>query len=223
MKRVLAIFLILISVLSFFITYLLIDKEERERMENVEKDIAREFRIPDDPELADPEEIYPLMAKVARESGVNLFRTSIYYNEKDQVEIQKYLLLNGETRFFNTFYLKIGRVFTAEETQHGDQFLSTVETGESNQIGTLADFAGNDRIWIRPLKAAYTYLSVGGIYFVETIEEKEFDAFIELLVKKVNARYPEISPGPYSDKDFKVLDHSSFGGLMGSGQVHFVV
>lgn len=216
MKRVLAIFLILISVISFFITYLLKDKEERERMENVEKDIAREFRIPDDPELADPEEIYPLMAKVARESGVNLFRTSIYYNEKDQVEIQKYLLLNVETRFFDTFYLKIGRVFTAEETQHGDQFLSTVETGESNQIGTLADFAGNDRIWIRPLKAAYTHLSVGGIYFVETIEEKEFDAFIELLVKKVNARYPEISPGPYSDKDFKVLDHSSFGGLMGS-------
>ncbi len=213
MKKGLAIFLIIVSALSFFITYLLTDKEERERMEKVEEEIAREFQIPGDPEMAEPEEIYPLLVDVARESGVNVFRTTIYYNENDQVEIMKYVLLTGETRFFDAFRLESGRLLTAEETQHGDQFLATVETGERSQIGTLADFAGNDLIWIRSLKTAYNNLPVGGRYFAETNNVKAFDAFIELLAAKVNARYPESSPGPFTAKDFMTPDNSSHGGL----------
>lgn len=79
-------------------------------MEKAGEGIGKPFVIPNDLLLADPEEMYPLLCEAADESKVNIFRTNINYKTDDQVEILKYVLLTGDTRFFDAFRLKSGRL-----------------------------------------------------------------------------------------------------------------
>lgn len=210
-----AIFLILASVFSFAITYTQTDKEELEKMEKAGESIAKPFVIPNDLLLADPEEMYPLLCEAANESKVNIFRTNIHYNTNDQVEILKYVLLTGETHFFDAFRLKSGRLLTAKDTQQGSAFMSTVDTGDHNQIGIVRDFGNTDLVTIKPLKAAYEHLPVNGQYFAEASDNQTYDAFIKSFVTKVNRHYQKYLPVPYSPEDFR--NPNSSGGVSGVG------
>lgn len=211
LKKTLAVLLILASMFAFFAVYKLTDEKEHERMGKAEEGISWEFAIPDNPLLTHPEEVYPLLSAAARESGVNVFRTSVHYDTADSAEILKYVLLTGNTRFFDAFRLKSGRSLTPKDTRLGDYFLSSVESKNPKQIGTIGDFADNDRISVRPLKASYDYLPVGGQYFVETTDEKGPDLFIERFVAKLNAHHQELSPAPFTAKDFQTPNNSAVG------------
>jgi len=131
-------------------------------MERAGEDIARQFYIPDTLLLADPDEMYLLLYEAANESGVNIFRKNIHYKLDDQVEVLKYVLLTADTHFFDIFRIKCGRFLTAKDTQQDNSFISTVDTGNHNQVGTVKDFGGNNIIMIKPLKTAYEYLPVYG-------------------------------------------------------------
>ena len=205
MKKILAVFLVLASVFSFSIAYNQTDKEELEKMENVEEGIAKQFEIPNDLLLADSDELYPLLCEAANVYKVNIFRTNIHYNADDQEEMLKYVLLTGDTHFFDAFRLKSGRFLTAKDTQHGNSFISTVDTGDPNQIGIVMDFGGNNLITIKPLKTAYEHLPVDGQYYVEASDDKAFDSFLKGFVAKVNEQYQQYL---YTPKDFQKQNNS---------------
>lgn len=204
MKKILAAFLVLASVFSFALVYNQTDKEELERMEKAGEGIARQFYIPSSLLLAGPDEMYPLLCETAYEFRANIFRTSIHYKTDDYVEILKYVLLTADTYFFDAFRIKSGRFLTAEDTQQDNFFISSVDTGEHNQVGTVRDFGGNNIIMIKPLKTAYEYLPVYGQYFVEAPGgEKIFDAFLKSFVAKVNKKYQEYLKAPFTPEDFQ--------------------
>jgi len=216
LKKILTIFLILASVLSFFIAYNQTDKEELKKMEKAEEGIARQFWIPNNLLLADPDEMYPLLCEAANESGVNIFRTNIHYNTDDQAEILKYILLTSDTSFFDSFRLKSGRFLTAKDTQQDSSFISTVDTGGHNQIGIVRDFGGNNIIMIKPLKVAYEYLPVDGQYFAEASDEKAFNTFLKGFVAKVNKQYQKYLEAPLTPEYFQKANNSGGEGEAGS-------
>ncbi len=174
---------------------------------------ARPFWIPKDPRLANPDEMYPILQEVANESRVNLFRTNIHYKEDDRAEILKYILLTDNTHFFDVFRLKSGRLLTAKDTQQGNSFLSTVDTGDHNQVGIVRDFGANNLITIKPLKAAYESLPVDGQYFVESAGNRAYDTFFKSFVAKVNERFHS----SYTTDDFVKNTNDSGGGAVESG------
>jgi putative ABC transport system permease protein len=221
LKKILAIFLVLASVFSFAIAYNQTDKEEVNKMEKAGEGIARQFWIPDDPLLSGPDEMYPLLSEAANESRVNIFRTNIHYRADNRAEILKYVLLTGNTHFFDAFRLKSGRLLTVKDTQQGNSFLSTVNTGDHNQIGIVRDFGGNNLITIKPLKAAYEYVPVAGQYFVEASDNQTFDTFIKSFVAKVNEHYQKYLKVPYNPENFIKHLNNSGAAEVGSGTDFF--
>lgn len=215
MKKILVIFLIISSVCSFVISYYQTDKVELDKMEKAEQGIAKQFVIPNDNLLSDPDEIYPLMYEAAKETDVNIFRSSINYRKDDQIEILKYVLLVSDTHFFDGFRLNSGSLLTMKDTQQGDAFMSTVNTGDQKQIGIVKDFGSNDLITIKPLKASYEHLPVFGQYFVETAKETEFNAFINNFINKINEHFKkELKGSLYTSEDFT----KNLSGIGGSSE-----
>jgi len=202
-RKILILFILLTSVFSFATVYYQIDEEEIEKINTLENAIARQFVIPRDALLTNPETMYFLICQAAAESDVNIFRRSLVYKEDDQVEILKYLLLTRDTRFFDSLRLKNGRFFEPEETQYNGSFISTINTGEQTQIGVLSDFGGNHLITLRPLKSSYERFSVEGPYFVEAANDADVQKFIHTLVDSINEYYkPYLRESNFSYKDF---------------------
>ncbi|MEH7200586.1 hypothetical protein, partial [Priestia megaterium] len=67
MKKFLVLFFALVSIFSFLITYTQIEHTQIENMENIEKNIAREFTIPKNMVTATPETLYPMLLETAKE------------------------------------------------------------------------------------------------------------------------------------------------------------
>ncbi|MGK0469493.1 bacteriocin-associated protein, partial [Clostridium sp.] len=186
MKKIIVIFLIFLSSFSFIIAYNKTDKEEINNIENVEKGIAKQFVIPNDSIISSPEALYPILFETANECKVNIFRTNISYMSNDKVKITKYILLIKNTSFYDVFRLKNGRLLNEKDTQKTNLFMSTSNTHDKNQIGTIKDFGNNNMVMVKPLNTSYESLPVNGQYFAEVSDEKAFNAFIKIFVGKVN-------------------------------------
>ncbi len=209
MKKILAFLLILASVFSFVTTYNQIDQEELKTVTEVEEGLAKRFEIPYGFHPAVPDELYPLLYETALEYEVNIFRTNIHELEGAQPEMLKYILLTGDTHFFHDFRLKSGSFLTAQDTQQGDAFLSSADTGENSQRGIIRDFGGNNLLAIKPLKAAYEYLPVYGQYYVEVADNKAFEVFLEGFAAKVNEFHKKCGTNiSYSPEIFQQQNHS---------------
>lgn len=198
MKKIIVIFLIILSVFSFAIAYNQTAKEENNNIQNIENNIAKQFVIPNDTILSTPEEIYPILYETANECKVNIFRTNINYTADDKAEIIKYVLLTKDTAFFDTFRLRSGRFLNEKDIKQDRYFMSTLNTNDKNQIGVIKNFGNNNLVLVKPLKTSYENLPVYGKYFVEVSNEKAFNIFINALVTKVNKNFKT----SYSLKDF---------------------
>lgn len=204
MKKIVVVFLIMASVLSFYISFRQTDIEEIRTIEGIEENIAQRFVIPDDPMLANPDELYPLLFEAARDLKINIFRPSINSRPDNNVEIIKYVLLTGDTYFFDHFKLKSGHFLTATETQQENYFLSTAKTQDDKQIGVIQDFGGNHLITIKSLRASYQYLRVAGPYSAEVPDDKALGRFLESFVQKLNTYYKKYNNQiSYNPEDFK--------------------
>ncbi|MDQ0176113.1 DUF1430 domain-containing protein [Bacillus chungangensis] len=208
MKKIVILFLILASLCSFYMTFQQTDHTEFEKIDNLEKQIAYKFTIPNHLLLADPEEIYPFLVEIAKAYKVNIFRPSLHHKEDQTVEIVKYILLTNDTTFFHHIKLKSGQVLSAEETQEGEHFLTTKNTHQKLQKGQIQSFRGKHLITIHPLKKSYDYLPVDGHYFVEASNEQTFNDFIATFADKINQYYAEYG-ADYTRDDFVVDDHQS--------------
>jgi len=217
LKKIIAIFLILASAFSFAIAYIQTDNNELKKVEKAGEGIAKRFVIPADSLLSGPEETYPILEDTAVEFNVNIFRTNVSYRTNDQPEVIKYVLLTGDTRFFEAFRLKSGGLLTAEDTRQGNLFLSTANTGEYDQKGVISVFGGNHLITIKPMQNAYEYFPVYGRYYAEVTDDRAFEAFIKGLADNLNEYYQKYNP-PYlfTAEDF-IIDDSSAGASASAG------
>lgn len=186
-------------------------------MEKIEESIAKQFVIPNDILLSDPDEIYPLMYETAKESNVNIFRPTINFKENNQIEILKYVLLVKDTHIYDAFRLKSGRLLDKKDMQQGEGFISTINTGDPEQVGILKDFGSNDLITIKSLKTSYEHLPVFGRYFVETTNETEFNAFMKVFIDKLNDHFKKEISLPYTSENFaKSLNNNGETSEIGS-------
>lgn len=133
--------------------------------------------------------MYPLLRKAADKAQVNLFRAGRYYRPDEQIEMIKYLLLTGETRFFDHVELARGRILRTEETQDSRLFLSSIETKDKKQVGQIHYFDPEQRITIQALQASYDYLPVHGRYFAEAKDDKQFQLFLKTLSDEMNTHF----------------------------------
>ncbi|QKG84707.1 DUF1430 domain-containing protein [Kroppenstedtia pulmonis] len=186
MKKIVLIALIISFTFSLSVSYQIIKNDEMEKLATLEKEFATPFYIPEYKGLIDSKEVYPLLQKAATQTQVNLFRAGRHFRPDEKLEMIKYLLLTGETRFYDHIQLAKGRMLKAEETQNSKLFLSSIQTKNKNQVGRIHYFDPEQRVSIRPLEASYDYLPIHGRYFAEAKNNTQFQRFLETWSKEVN-------------------------------------
>ena len=94
MRKIINIFICIVSILSFIVSFKSFDVDESNRVANIENEIGEAFYIPDDITLSNPEEVYLLLESISKELNVNIFRQSITSDENGNLETRKYLLIS---------------------------------------------------------------------------------------------------------------------------------
>ncbi|MED4570686.1 DUF1430 domain-containing protein [Brevibacillus agri] len=202
MKRTLSGLLIFIFAVSFLLAYNQAYRTELEQMERAGEGDSAPFRIPNYASFASPTEMYPILLDAAVKAKVNIFRTNIDYGVDDEVRIHKYVLLTNSTAFFDSFRLKSGRFLTAQDTQQGNSYLSTVDSEDQEQRGTIKMFGSHRLIEIKPLRSAYKHLPVEGQYFIEGSDE-QYQQFVDHVINKIVANKLVDQGTRLTPEDFK--------------------
>ena len=193
MRKIINIFICIVSILSFIVSFNSFDVDESNRVANIENEIGEAFYIPDDITLSNPEEVYLLLESISKELNVNIFRQSITSDENGNLETRKYLLISSQTNFWNHF-----KIDNSKLNLDVNEFLSTKNTNDKNQIEIIDEFGNNDIIYIGNLKNSYQISMVQGLYFVELPNELNFDVFITRLIEEINDKLN----GDFSYEDF---------------------
>ncbi|MGG2108001.1 DUF1430 domain-containing protein [Lysinibacillus pakistanensis] len=194
MKKLIILFLCLLSVFSYYISYK--QFENAEWGKNMDADSFSDFSFlieDNDLGLSDPEVVYPIILKTAKELGVNIFRDVIFYSEGNSVETTRYVLLTTDTQLFHSLPLIKGRYLSFSETQQAeDYYLSSKEKNDQHQIGTVKVFGNHNLMNIKPLIMSYHQIPVAGEYHVESIKPMQATVFYEALATNFNeAFHPE--------------------------------
>jgi putative ABC transport system permease protein len=208
LKKILSSLLLFLFAVSFLLAFDQAYRDELDQLEKAGEEISKPFTIPNYANFASPDEMYPILLEAALETKVNLFRTHIDYSEDDEVRIHKYVLLTDNTRLFDSFRLKSGRFLTAEDTQQGNSFLSTAESGDKDQVGRIKSFGTHTLFEMKPLRFAYKHLPVEGRYFVEASEE-QYQEFVERIINKIMAAKLVDQGTLLTPEDFKGQSNNS--------------
>lgn len=174
-------------------------------MQSLDPEINQDFWIPDSLIFSNPdswETIYPLLHKVAKETQINLFRTSLGYSLEGKAEIIQFVLLTRNTSFFNHYSLRNGRFLTPADAEKKNVFLSTTNTGSENQVGLLEKFGNHPIVKIHSLEEADSYLPLPGLYFVEASNQQVYQTFVDSFVKAVNKQFEQEIVYPFQAEDF---------------------
>ncbi|MGC5774854.1 DUF1430 domain-containing protein [Paenibacillus pabuli] len=190
MKRLVTFFILLTCFISFYTSYNVYDQQEIERVYGLDQQLGSEFFIPDNLVLSNPDEIYPILLNTSTKMHVNIMRPAINNKPDQQIELVKYILLNGETSFFDAFKLGSGRVLNDKDTLSTTMYMSTSTHGDQNQVGVIEEFGGNDTITIRTLKSSYNYLPVSGYYYLEA-DQTVLNTFLEKFSQNLNNHYSQ--------------------------------
>lgn len=214
MKKVLIVFLALVSSVALWMSYSDHSQSEFRRIQNLAGSVGEPFRIPAD--LIYGGTMFPLLEASAQELGVNVFRTS----QIGADEINHFALVTGETAFWDGLKLRSGKFLGASD----HEFLSTVATGEESQVGQLAHFGNVAQVNVLPLARAYDVLLFSGRYYAELPDGVSLEQFLEVFVQRVNAFY-ESNVGPLVDpftvNEFLVEDVQNFASF-GLGFLPFI-
>ena len=167
------------------------------------------FAIPSNPTLADPTVTAPLLATAARDAKVNVFRTAIEYGADDHSQIVLYALLAAPTHVDSAFALASGRWLTPDDSHHPERFLSTLDAGDPDQVGRLADFGGGDDVTVRHLDQAFDSLPVAGAYVVEAADRASTDDFFRLFSNAASSAAG--GSQAFQPKDFRAETPRFFG------------
>ena len=138
MKKIIYIFLIILSILTCFEIYNKIDVNSINSILTIEKKIGEEFYIPDSLQISNPDEMYDALNEISENLKINIFRQVISSNIDGNFQIEKYILLKNNTQFFNKFFINITNF--KDEINNKDKYLSTENNNDENKIGNIYDF-----------------------------------------------------------------------------------
>ncbi len=196
MKKLISIFLLIATVFSFFILFNNEKSKQQNNMELAEQQLKYSYKILMPTQLSNlsQNEVY-LKIKAA----IDKTQGNIYYTRTigdDQHEI-KYVYTTN-LQYFSNFKLKNGRSFT-KSALDTYSFLSSENTHSSNQIGTIATFAGKNKFEISTLKSMVKqgYLFDG--YCTVTFNNNNVNLFISDLEKSFNISGFQIVPNTPMD------------------------
>ncbi|PTY82556.1 hypothetical protein, partial [Heyndrickxia sporothermodurans] len=153
-------------------------------------------------------ENFRLLEDMAVNANVDLQRTSYetYKNNKDKRVY--YVAFRENTNYFKNIKLKSGE-FLNRYSDPND-FLSTIETYDNNQVGQLEIFHSFDPIEIRPMISASKTRDIKGTYTLNGIENAERFKKIALeygFTVKTSKEQSQslITKYPYQDMMYKAL------------------
>ena len=90
MKKIIYIFLIILSILTCFEIYNKIDVNSINSILTIEKKIGEEFYIPDSLQISNPDEMYDALNEISENLKINIFRQVISSNIDGNFQIEKY-------------------------------------------------------------------------------------------------------------------------------------
>ncbi len=188
MKKLIVVFLILLSTLTFLKCYLQTDSQEMNEFQNIEQTIGLPFSIPDNLLLANPEQTYKLLLQSAKETHTNILRAGLNYRADGQVEVIKYVLMTTNSELIDHYRLSSGQNLSLHDTQAGDYYLSSqsIDSKNAKQKGRIYDFGHNDLLSVQPLHLSYQHLPVAGQYFVEGKNPQMRNTFLNAFITHIN-------------------------------------
>lgn len=195
MKKIVVILLIIISMFSFFILFKNESLKQSNNMEKVEQTLDNSFEISLPNSLGSElqSDIYDKIVAVLNKHNANIYFSRVGDND----EIIKYVYFNN-LDYFNNFLVTNGRIFDLSENQ-SNKFLSTKNTGDSNQIGKLGSFDGKINFEINTLKSMINtnkFLIIGNCT-VQLVPNDKIDLFMQDL--KESLRTDEIVVEPQNN------------------------
>jgi hypothetical protein len=149
LEKIIVILLIIISMFSFFVLFKNESLKQSNNMEKVEQTLDNSFEIllPNSLGSESQTDIYNKIVAVLNKHNANIYFSRVGDND----EIIKYIYFNN-LAYFNNFLVTNGRIFNLSEKE-SSKFLSTKNTGNSNQIGKLGSFDGKTNFEINTLKS----------------------------------------------------------------------
>lgn len=147
-------------------------------------------------------ENFQMLTKIVDKAKVNLQRTSYELTENNQEKIVYYMALYDPDKYFEKIKLKNGKYL--DEKSNTNDFMSTLKTNSTYQIGQLEIFHSFNPIEIRPLIAAGKTKEVRGTYILKGTNNVEvfkklatnYGFSIELSQEQSNSLFTEY---PYQD------------------------
>ncbi|UPM55543.1 FtsX-like permease family protein [Gottfriedia acidiceleris] len=116
-------------------------------------------------------ENFQLLNAVALKAEVNLQRVSYEKDRNNENKVVYYVVLYEANKYFEKLKLKSG-IFLEKSSDYND-FLSTVHTNDTHQVGQLEIFHSFDPIEIRPMIAAEKTKDIKGTYTLYGIDKAE--------------------------------------------------
>ncbi|MCX7922722.1 MAG: DUF1430 domain-containing protein [Clostridia bacterium] len=178
MKKWIVPLFVIISIVSFFILFNKENYSQLSSMRSAEQ-TKKSYRVLISTGDKKQEEIYRILKILLDKYQGNIYYTQIT-KDLGRSGYIKYIYLT-DLEYYRNFKLTRGRFFTRLEFE-SDKFLSTRNTGESQQIGQISDFAGDDVFEIRTLKSMLnSKKSFEGSFILQTGSSQGADLFIKEL------------------------------------------
>lgn len=156
---------------------------------NLEKTYCDTFMVPDRDEICDPDILFQILLKTARESSANIIRTSLSDGEKEGAyELVKYVLIQSEnSQYLRSYEMQSGTMLTTEDTMNANSivFVSTKDIGEAEQVGRIKSHMLHMDVTVRPLSALFDYSKANGLYYVELTGNATIEDFQNALHENI--------------------------------------
>lgn len=212
MKKLVYIALAISVIFQAFISILFESNQEITQLENNERIYCSEFAIPDDKAISDPERLFSVLLRTAEETHANLFRTYMKGDDASKgndgcIEIIKYILLTGESRYNQIFALKSGKALMPSETRSrtSKSFLSTQDSGSVNQTGKLYGHLYHEVVSIHPFYQTFLTLKTSGRYSAELPNGLSKESFLQSLQKNLTKEFNKEFPVKSLEGDSQYL------------------
>ena len=208
MKKILIIFMVLMSGIMFWTLYQEESHQEFMWAREVAEGVGEPFILIEDSYLMNYQLTLPVLWEAAEGLGVNILRTSQVSDEL----VQHFVLLTHHSQIFGELSLQSGHWLTVEESQRGQEFLSNRQTGAENQVGQLTFFGNRSEVVVAPLHTAFQTLPVAGQYFAELPEGITLEDFLGAFANGLNEAFEITGEGVFRAEEF--MDSPLGGGMV---------
>ena len=150
MKKLIALLLTIASMFSFFIYYGDERREQQSYMEKAEENLKYSMKIiiPSKIDSKPDAESLSKMKKV-----LDKYNGSIYYKRlTKEAEVQSVYIYVNDNEYLSKFKIENGRTIDKND-MNTDNFLSTKNTGENNQVGIISTFCKENEFEIYTLNS----------------------------------------------------------------------